>query len=148
MAQVEMTVDSVRVALINYQRAVILKEKNEERYLPIWVGAYEADAIATGLLKINACASGPLIHDFVCSVISKLGATLKYVVVDKFIQDTFHAKVFLEREGETLEIDCRPSDAFATAIRAGAPIYVTEKILKEAGLTLSEIDKITRSQKG
>jgi len=147
MAKVEMTVDSVGVALIDYQRAIILKGKNEERYLPIWVGAYEADAIETGLRKMNACSSGPLVHEFVCSVIGKLGATLKYVVVDRFMQDTFLAKIFLERAGETLKIDCRPSDAFATAIRAGAPIYITEKILKEVGLTLSELYKITRSKK-
>ena len=64
MGQVEMVIDSVRVALINYQRAVILKEKNGERYLLLWVGTDEADAVASGLLKVNACASGPLVHDF------------------------------------------------------------------------------------
>ncbi len=148
MDNVEMVIDSVRVSLLNYQRAVILKEKAGERYLPMWVGAYEGDAISTGLLKVNASASGPLVHDLVCSIISKLGAALKYVVVDKFIQETFRAKVFLEREGEDFEIDCRPSDASAIAIRESAPVYVTEEILKEVGLTLSEIHKITRSKEG
>ena len=148
MAEVEMVIDSVRAALINYQRAAVLKEKAGERYLPIWVGSYEADAISAGRMKLNSCASGPLVHDFVCSVISKLGAALKCVVVYDFIQETFHAKVILERGGEAFEIDCRPSDAFATAIRACTPIYVTEEILEEVGLTLSEIDKIFRFKKG
>jgi len=146
MGNIEMIIDSTRVALINYQRAVMLKEKDGERYLPMWVGGYEADAIATGLLK--ASASGPLTHDFICSIISKLGATLKYVLVHKLIQETFYAKAFLEREGKAIEIDCRPSDAFAVAVRAGAPIFVTEEILKEAGITVDELGKLNEGKEG
>ena len=142
MANIEMVIDSVRVALINYQRAVILKEKDGERYLPMWIDVAQADAIATGLQK--AYSSKPLTHDFICSIISNLGAELKYVVVDELTEETFHAKAFLEREGNVIEIDCRPSDAFATALRAEAPIFVTEEILKESGITTDEINKIDK----
>ena len=144
MARAEMVIDSVRVALINYQRAVILKEKAGERHLPMWVDGAQADAIATGLQE--ARSSKLLTHDFICSIISNLGAVLKYVIVDKLIDETFYAKAFLEREGKVIEIDCRPSDAFATAVRAEAPIFVTEEVLEKAGLTTGEIDKIDRSE--
>jgi len=128
MEHVEMAIDSIRVALMNNKRALILKDKAGKRYLPMWVGEYEADAIATGLINARPGDSGPLVYDFICLMINKLGAVLKYVVIDKYVRETFSAKVFLEKEGEFLEIDCRPSDALATAIRACAPIYVTEKI--------------------
>lgn len=88
MDHIEMIIDSVRVALINYQRAVILKEKAGERHLPMWVDGAQADAIATGLQE--ARSSKPLTHDFICSIISDLGAVLKYVIVDRLIEDTFH----------------------------------------------------------
>ncbi len=146
MAKTEMIIDSVRVSLINYQRAIILKEKGGERYLPMWIGATEVDAIATGLLK--ASASGPLTHEFICSIISKLGATLEYVLVYKLIQETFHAKAFLEREGKVIEIDCRPSDAFATAIRVDAPIFVAEEILTKSGVTVDDLGKLIVRKEG
>jgi len=145
MAKIEMVIDSVRLALINYQRAVILKENCSERYLPMWVGPAEAHAIATGLLK--ACAPEPLTHDFICSIINHLGAVLKCVVIDELIEETFNAKAFLEREGKIIEIDCRPSDALAVAIRAEVPIFVTEEILKEIGVTTGEIKRITEPRK-
>ena len=146
MSKIEMIIDSVRVSLMNYQRAIILKEKGGERYLPMWVDGAQADAITTGLQE--ASSSKPLTHDFICSIISKLGAVLKYVVVDELTDETFYTKAILEREGNVIEIDCRPSDAFATAIRSKAPIFVTEEILKESGITADEISKIDKSGKG
>jgi len=139
MSKVEMVIDSINVALIDYQRAVILKEKGGERYLPMWVAADQADAILTEPAKVTPLE--PLTHDFICSLISKLGAVLKYVVVDELTEETFHAKAFLEREGNVIEIDCRPSDAIATALRAKMPIFVTEKILGEAAISIEEINK-------
>ena len=143
MANIEMVIDSVRMALIDYQRAVILKEKHGERHLPMWVDGAQADAIATGLQE--ASSSKPLTHDFICSIISKLGAVLKYVVVDELTEETFHAKAILEREGNVIEIDCRPSDAFALAVRAGTPIFVTEELLQEAGISTDGISEINES---
>ena len=140
MAKIEMVIDSVRVALINYQRVVILKEKDGERYLPMWIDGVQGDAIATGLQEVYS--PKPLTHDFICSIISNLGAVLKYVVVDELTEETFHAKALLEREGKIIEIDCRPSDAFATAVRADAPIFVTEEILMKSGVTVDELGKL------
>ncbi len=140
MGKIEMVIDSINVALINYQRAIILKEKEGQRYLPMWVGAAEADAILTGLQ--NAPVSEPLTHDFVCSIISNLGAVLKYVNIYELRGETYYAKAFLKRESEIIEIDCRPSDAFATALRAGVPICVAEEILIKSGITLDETNKL------
>ncbi len=140
MAKIEMVIDSVNLALIDYQRAIILKEKEGQRYLPMWVGAAEADAILAGLQ--NAPVSEPLTHDFVCSIISNLGAVLKYVNVYELRGETYHAKAFLERETKVIEIDCRPSDAFAIALRAGVPIFVAEEILGKAAFPGSDINNI------
>ncbi len=140
MSKVEMVIDSVNVALIDYRRSVILKEKDGERYLPMWVGAYEADAIVTGLSK--ASAPGSLTHDFICSIIKSLGAILKYVVVHELKGEIYHAKAYLETAGKPVEIDCRPSDAFAIAIKAGAAIFVAEDILTKSGIRLSELRKL------
>lgn len=139
MSKVEMVIDSINVALIDYQRAVILKEKGGERYLPMWVAADQAEAILIEPAKVTPLE--PLTHDFICSLIGKLGAVLKYVVVDELTEETFHAKAFLEREGSVIEIDCRPSDAIATALRAKMPIFVTEKLLDEAAISIEEINK-------
>ncbi|MFC1989448.1 bifunctional nuclease domain-containing protein [Chloroflexota bacterium] len=143
MGNVEMIIHSINVALIDYQRAVVLKEKNGERYLPMWVDATKADAITLGLQ--NPHSPELLTHDFICSVISKLGAVLKYVVVDELTEENSHAKTFLEREGKVIEVDCSPSDAFATALRAETPIFVTEKILEKVGISTDEISKTDKS---
>ena len=137
MSEVEMVIDSINVALMDYRRAVILKEKGGERYLPMWVAADQADTILTRPSKVTPLE--PLTHDFICSLIRKLGAVLKYVVVDELTRETFHAKAFLEREGNVIEVDCRPSDAFATAIRGNAPIFVTEEILVKSGVALDDV---------
>jgi bifunctional DNase/RNase len=119
--------------------ASLAREASGERYLPMWVAADQAEAILTELAKVTSLE--PLTHDFICSLISKLGAVLKYVVVDELTEETFHAKAFLEREGNVIEIDCRPSDAIATALRAKMPIFVTEKLLEEAAISIEEINK-------
>lgn len=138
MGNVEMIIHSIEVALIDYQRAVVLKEKNGERYLPMWVDAIQADAIVTGLSKVTSPEQ--LTHDFICSIIDTLGAVLKHVVVHKLVVDNYQARAILERDDKTIEIDCRPSDAVATAIRVNAPIFVTEEIIAKLGVTISELD--------
>lgn len=140
MTNIEMVIDSINVAMIDYQRVVILKEKDGERCLPMWIGATEANAIATA--RQSAYTSEILTHDFICSIIRKLGADFKYVVVHELKEETYHAKALLEREGGVIEIDCRPSDAFATAIRADTPIFVTEEVLEKAGIFTSEISNM------
>ncbi len=131
---IEMTVDSIRVSLMNYQRVVILKEKAAERYLPIWIGPAEADAIAVKLQGVNV--PRPLTHDLLCSVVDALGASISSIIVSDLKNDTFYAKVIVNVDGEQLEIDSRPSDALALAVRAEVSIYAEEAVLDKAGILL------------
>ena len=131
---IEMTIDSLRVSLMNYQRVVILREKVADRYLPIWIGPAEADAIAVKLQ--GASVPRPLTHDLLRSVIDTLGATISFIVVNDVKNDTFYAKVVFNVDGKEIEVDSRPSDALALAVRAGVPIYVEESVLDKAGIIL------------
>jgi len=133
---IEMVIDSIRVSLMNYQRVVILKERAAERYLPIWIGPAEADAIAVKLQR--ATVPRPLSHDLLHSVIGALGATLNSIVINDLESDTFYAKIILNVNGGEKEVDSRPSDALALAVRAEVPIYVEETVLDKAGILLDE----------
>ncbi|MFN3974851.1 MAG: bifunctional nuclease family protein [Dehalococcoidia bacterium] len=129
----EMVIDSIRVSLMNYQRVVILKEKGAERYLPIWIGPAEADSIAIKLQDVQV--PRPLTHDLVRNIVHALGAKVSYIVVNDLKDDTFYAKIVLEVDGRTLDIDARPSDAIAIAVRVNAPIYAEESVLEKAAVT-------------
>ena len=131
---IEMSIDSIRVSLMNYQRVVILKEKEAERYLPIWIGPAEADAIAVKLQGVNV--PRPLTHDLLRSVIDTLGVTINSIVVSDLKNDTFFAKIMLDVDGSLVEVDSRPSDALALAVRAEVPIYAEEIVLDKAGILL------------
>jgi len=131
---IEMTIDSIRVSLMNYQRVVILKEKMAERYLPIWIGPAEADAIAVRLQGVTT--PRPLTHDLLSSVIDALGATVNSIIVSDLKNDTFYAKIILNVDGGQMEVDSRPSDALALAVRVEVPIYVEETVLDRAGILL------------
>lgn len=114
----EMVIDSIRVSLMNYQRVVVLKQRGSDRFLPIWIGSPEADAIAVKLQDVTP--PRPLTHDLLGSVISTLGATVDHVVVTDLSNDTFYAKLVLSLTGGgQTEVDCRPSDAIAVAVRGG-----------------------------
>jgi len=142
----EMTIDSIRVSLMNYQRVVILKEKETERYLPIWIGPAEADAIAVKLQGVTV--PRPLTHDLLQSVISTLGATVNSIVVSDLKNDTFYAKIILNVDSEVMEVDSRPSDALALAVREEVPIYTEETVLDKAGIFLDkETGKPVSSEK-
>jgi bifunctional DNase/RNase len=133
---IEMLIDSIRASLMSSQRVVILREKEANRYLPIWIGPAEADAIAVKLQNVEL--PRPLTHDLLHDVVDALGASLNYVVVNDLQNDTFYAKLSVNVDGEELEIDSRPSDALALAVRTGAPIYAEEVVLDKAGITLEE----------
>ena len=133
---IEMIVDSIRVSLMNYQRVVILKEKDTDRYLPIWIGPAEADAIAVKLQGVNV--PRPLTHDLLYSVVGALGATVNSIVVSDLKNDTFFAKIILNADGGQMEVDSRPSDAIALAVRVEAPIYAEEIVLEKAGIVLDK----------
>ncbi len=131
-----MTIESIRVSLMNYQRVVILKEKSSDRYLPIWIGPAEADAIAVQLQDVSV--PRPLTHDLLRSVIDTLGAVVQHVFVNDLSNDTFYARIILDVNGNSVEIDSRPSDAIALAVRAKVPIFADESVLEKAGVLLDK----------
>ncbi len=133
---VELSIESIRVSLMNYQRVVILKEKEADRYLPIWIGPAEADAIAVRLQEV--AVARPLTHDLLRSIIDTLGATVSYILVNDLANDTFFARIMLEVDGKSVAIDSRPSDAIALAVRAQVPIYAEESVLDKAGVRLDQ----------
>jgi uncharacterized protein len=135
---IEMTVDSIRVSLVNYQRVVILKEKDAERLLPIWIGSNEADAIAIRLQNVSVAR--PLTHDLLKSVIEQLGGKVDHILVNDLADDVFYARIVLDFSGHKEEVDSRPSDAIALAVRCAAKIFVAEAVLERAGVT-PEADK-------
>ena len=129
---IEVFVESIRVNMTNYKRVVMLKEKSATRYLPIWIGHFEADAIAIPMQ--NVPVTRPLTHDLLGNVVSQLGAKLTRVVINELADETFYAKLIIEGDGKTVEVDSRPSDAIALAIRAKVPIFVEEAVLDQAGM--------------
>ena len=133
---IEMSIDSIRVSLMNYQRVVILKEKIMDRYLPIWIGAAEADAIAVKLQGVTV--PRPLTHDLLRSVIDALGATINSIIVSDLKNDTFYAKLILNINSQEMEVDCRPSDALALAVRTEVPIFAEDAVLDKAGILLDK----------
>lgn len=120
MVKVEMEIDSVRVSVKTDQHVLVLKEKTTNRYLPIWTGSAEADAIAIKLQDVYL--PRPMTHDFICAIISTLGGTVKEAVIDKLENDCFHSKLVVLINKKEKQIDCRPSDAVATAVRLHVPI--------------------------
>jgi len=133
---IELVIDSIRVGLRHYRRVVVLKEKDADRYLPIWIGADVADAIAFRLQDVSV--PRPQTHDLLSNLIKELGGTVVSVVVNDLKDDTFFAQIRIERDGVTLEIDSRPSDAIALAVRAEVPIYVVDDVLERAGVVLDD----------
>ena len=143
---IEMAIDSIRVSLMNYQRVVMLKEKIAERYLPIWIGPAEADAIAVKLQGVTV--PRPLTHDLLRTVINTLGATINSIIVSDLRNDTFYAKIIFDVDGRQMEIDSRPSDALALAVRAEVPIYAEETVLDKASILLDKETGKPVSQEG
>ena len=123
---IEVSVDSIRIHMPTAQHLVILKEKEADRYLPIWIGSFEAQAIAT---KISGNPLGrPLTHDLMKNILESVGADLSEITISELRDGTFYAKLSLDSQ----EIDARPSDAIALAVRFGVPIYVADKVMDEA----------------
>ena len=130
----EVVIDSIRVSLMNYQRVVILKEKSEDMYLPIWIGPAEADSIAVKLQDVSV--PRPLTHDLLNLVITTLGGSVSHIVVSELLNDTFYAKITIQLNGSSFEVDSRPSDALALAVRVKVPIYVEDEVMEKAGVAL------------
>lgn len=129
---VELFVESVRLHMLSNRHVVILKEPDRERYLPIWIGSWEASAIAMRLQGM--IPERPLTHDLFASTLDELGVTLRRVVITSLAEETFHARLTLERDGALVEMDARPSDSLALAVRLDAPIFAAEDVLARAAL--------------
>jgi len=129
---VEMVIESVRVHMLSNRHVVILKDTEDDRYLPIWIGAWEASAIAMRLQGLTA--ERPLTHDLFASALEQLGVHVERVVISELAEETYHARIHLERDGERVEVDARPSDAIALAVRVEVPILADEDVLAQAAL--------------
>ena len=137
----QMIVESVRVHMLSSQHVVILREADRERYLPIWIGSWEAQSIAMKLQGIEA--ERPLTHDLLASIISDLGVSVRRIVVSDLADETYRARIVLASDGDDHEIDARPSDAIALAVRVAAPIFATEAVLDRASV-IPEADEEER----
>ncbi len=129
---VEMQIESVRVHMLSNRHVVILKDAEGDRYLPIWIGAWEASAIAMRLQGLSA--ERPLTHDLFAAALQRLGVRVERVVISELSEETYHARIHLERDGVEVEVDARPSDALALAVRAEVQIFAAEEVLAQAGL--------------
>lgn len=130
--QVEMVVEYVGTSETGYPSVVVLKEKDGEVRLPVWIGGREADAISVVLEGVEM--PRPLTADLLCSVLEETGASVEYIVIDKLHLETFYAVMSLSTGWRHMAIDARPSDAIAIAVRVRAPIYVEKTILDRAGI--------------
>jgi hypothetical protein len=130
--EIEMVVESVRVHMLSSRHVVILKQADRDRYLPIWIGPWEASAIAMRLQGLTP--ERPLTHDLFATVLAELGARVDRVLISALADETFHARLVLVQPDARHEIDARPSDAIALAVRLGAPIYADEDVLDRAAL--------------
>jgi len=130
---IEVTIDSVRVNLMSPQRLVILREVGADRYLPIWVGPYEAEAITVALQEVEMIR--PLTHDLLKNVFTTFNAKVKRIEIVALKEDIFYGNIVAEVNGQETNVDSRPSDAIALAVRAHVPILVHESVIQNAGIT-------------
>ena len=127
---VEVEIDSIRVSLMSQQRIVILKELVSERFLPIWIGPYEAEAITLSLNEVEVVR--PLTHDLLRNIINDLGAQVLRVNITELRDDVFYARIILQVNEQEMEIDSRPSDAIALAVRVHVPVFVDDEVMEAA----------------
>jgi bifunctional DNase/RNase len=133
---IKVLIDSIRVSLMSQLRVVILKDPLSGRYLPIFIGPCEAEAIAVKLQNVSV--ERPLTHDLLKSVITELSGAVQHIIVNDLRQDTFYAQIIVDQNGQTITIDSRPSDAIALSVRLEVPIYVAESVMDRAGITPDE----------
>lgn len=133
---VEVVIDSIRVSLMSQQRIVILREVGADRYLPIWIGVYEAESITIALQEVEVAR--PLTHDLLKNIFNQLNAQVVRVEVIALQDDTFYGNIVAEVNGRSLNIDSRPSDALALAVRTHVPIMVSSSVMDSAGIIPEE----------
>lgn len=133
---IEVQIDSVRVHLMTPNRVVVLKQVNEERYLPIWVGPYEAEAITIALQEVEV--SRPLTHDLLRNIFNAFNARITRIEIVKLENDTYFGAIIADFNGKELKIDSRSSDAIALSVRAHVPIYVHPSVMEAASIVPEE----------
>jgi bifunctional DNase/RNase len=141
---VELSLVGVRVELPSNQPIVLLKEADGERYLPIWIGAVEATAIAFALQGIQT--PRPMTHDLLRDILTTTDVTVERILISELVDQTFFATIRMSQDGRALEVSSRPSDAIALAVRINAPIYGAEEVLEQAGIELKD-DEETEVEK-
>jgi bifunctional DNase/RNase len=129
---IEVRIESIQVSLMSDHRLVVLKETEGDRYLSIWIGQCEAAAIADRLREVEI--PRPQTHDLLKNVIAELGGEVAYIVVNDLRNDTFYARIAVNLDDKTVEIDARPSDSIALAVRVQVPIFVDEAVMDSAGI--------------
>ncbi len=135
---IETVVKSIRFNRITSNRVVLLKEIAGDRYLPIWIGEFEAHAIAMELQGVDS--PRPLPYDLMRSMLTELRGSVEHVIINDLSMDVFYARIVVGAEGRTIEIDSRPSDAIALAVRCGSPIFVDESVMDRAGVSMEDED--------
>jgi uncharacterized protein len=129
---IEVTLETIQVSLVSSHRIIVLKEAETDRHLPIWIGPCEAESISVGVKGIEV--RRPLTHDVIVNVIDVLRAKLLHILISDLADKTFYATLVLSTQEGEVHVDARPSDAVATAVRLGVPIYVVESVMDEAGV--------------
>jgi uncharacterized protein len=142
--EVEMKIRGLMMDPVTNMPVVILKDIGGDQVLPIWVGVYEANAIALEIEKVST--PRPMTHDLLKNLLIGLEAEVRKVVVNDLRDDTFFAVIWLEREGQTISIDSRPSDALALALRVDCPIFVEDQVLKTSRLASALSDKVSSEE--
>jgi bifunctional DNase/RNase len=142
--EVEMKIRGLMMDPVTNMPIVILKDVNGNTILPIWVGIYEANAIALEIEKVST--PRPMTHDLMKSILQGLSAGVRKVVVSELREDTFYAVIWLEKDGELISVDSRPSDALALALRVDCPIYVEDSVLKSSRMAAAVSEKVNNEE--
>jgi len=142
--EVEMKIRGLMMDPVTNMPIVILRDASGNSVLPIWVGVYEANAIALEIEKVST--PRPMTHDLIKSLLLGLNTALRKVVVSELKDDTFYAVIWLDRDGETISVDSRPSDALALALRLDCPIYVEETVLKSSSKAANTSEKDNKEE--
>ena len=129
---IEVAIDSIRISLVSQHRIVMLKDIDSEQQLAIWIGPCEAEAITIELQ--NTEVARPLTHDLLKNSIEAMGGTVSHILINDLRNQVFYATLFIDVDGELREIDCRPSDSIALAVRAKVPIFIEEHVMEDAGI--------------